>query len=85
VVDIDPSVDRAALKARMRSEFGVALAGEVYETPLHLQPVFAEFADSVLPGAERSCAGHVCLPISAVMTVEQAESVVRGLTIVLSR
>jgi len=50
----------------------VGLSGEVYDTPLHLQPVFEPWADGPLPGAEQLCASHVCLPISAVLTEEQA-------------
>jgi perosamine synthetase len=78
VVRIGPDVDRPALKARIRSDYGVALAGEVYELPLHLQPVFASYSDGPLPGAEEVCARHICLPISAVMDTDQAERVVRA-------
>ena len=60
------------LKKRLREEYGVALSGEVYEVPLHLQPVFQPWADGPLPGAEEICARHVCLPISAVMTTERS-------------
>ncbi|MBM3662612.1 MAG: DegT/DnrJ/EryC1/StrS family aminotransferase [Actinobacteria bacterium] len=71
-------VDRRALKQRLREDFQVALSGEVYETPLHRQSVFADHADEHLPGAEELCARHVCLPVSAVMTEEQAELVVES-------
>ena len=33
-------VDRAALKQTCASEFDIGLSGEVYDTPLHQQPVF---------------------------------------------
>ena len=72
-------VDRRALKQRLREEFQVALSGEVYETPLHLQSVFTPYADGPLPGAEQLCARHVCLPVSAVMTEDQADLVVESL------
>jgi perosamine synthetase len=71
-------VDRAELKQRLRSEYQVALSGEVYEAPLHLQSVFAPYADGPLPGAEELCARHVCLPVSAIMTEEQADLVVES-------
>ncbi|MEO7556509.1 MAG: DegT/DnrJ/EryC1/StrS aminotransferase family protein [Acidimicrobiales bacterium] len=72
-------VDRAALKSTLREEFGVGLSGEVYELPLNRQPVFAPWVTGDLPGAERICARHICLPISAVTTDEQATLVVTSL------
>lgn len=72
-------VDRAALKQTLRNEHGVGLSGEVYELPLNKQPVFEPWVDGPLPAAERICASHICLPISAVLTEEQAELVVASL------
>jgi dTDP-4-amino-4,6-dideoxygalactose transaminase len=69
----------------MRQECGVGLSGEVYELPLHAQPVFAPWVDRPLPGAERLCASHICLPVSAVMTDEQAAHVVTSLGSALDR
>ena len=78
-------IDRAELKKTLRNEFGVALSGEVYELPMHLQPVFEPWADGPLPGAERICASHICLPISALLTEEQAEHVIVSLRSALGR
>jgi dTDP-4-amino-4,6-dideoxygalactose transaminase len=75
--------DRAALKQTLRNEHGVGLSGEVYELPLNKQPVFEPWVDGPLPAAERICASHICLPISAVLTEEQAELVVASLRAVL--
>jgi dTDP-4-amino-4,6-dideoxygalactose transaminase len=72
-------VDRADLKRTMREQFDVGLSGEVYETPCHLQPIFAEFLDGPLPQAEKICAGHICLPVSAKMTREDARYVLTSL------
>ncbi len=72
-------IERPALKARMREGFGVGLSGEVYETPCHQQPVFAEYARGPLPKAEAICANHVCLPVSAKMAAEEARYVLRSL------
>jgi perosamine synthetase len=55
--------DRKALKAELREHHGVSLAGEVYEEPLHKQPVFAEYAAGSLPVSEDLCARHICLPV----------------------
>jgi len=79
VAHLPDGVDRVALKQTLRNQFEVGLSGEVYDTPLHQQPVFAEWADRPLPGAERLCDRHICLPVSAVMTDEQAEYVVDSL------
>ena len=73
-------VDRAALKAALTDRFGVRLSGEVYETPLHHQPVFAKWADGPLPVAERVCARHICLPIHSDMADAEVAQVVDALT-----
>jgi dTDP-4-amino-4,6-dideoxygalactose transaminase len=85
VAFLPEGVDRAALKHTLRAEHGVGLSGEVYELPLHKQPVFEPWVQGALPGAERICASHICLPISAVLTEEQAEHVIVSLRSVLGR
>jgi dTDP-4-amino-4,6-dideoxygalactose transaminase len=73
--------DRAAFRKRLREEFEVFLSGEVYELPCHEQPVFAPLAnDEKFPVAEDLCRRHVCLPISAVMTDDQAYYVLDSLS-----
>jgi perosamine synthetase len=71
--------DRAALKQALRERYGVSLSGEVYEAPLHQQPVFREVAGKPLPVAEDLCARHVCLPVFAGMEERDAEQVLRAL------
>src|SRR5713101_4411521 len=44
--------DRRALKTLLRGQYGVSLAGEVYEEPLHKQPVFEPYVTSSLLVAE---------------------------------
>jgi perosamine synthetase len=78
-------VERGALKKMMREEYGVGLSGEVYDTPCHQQPVFAAFADRPLPKAEDLCARHICLPVSAKMSDEDAHYVVQSLEAAVSR
>src|SRR5207248_10593261 len=85
VAYLPDGVDRTELKQTLRTEHGIGLSGEVYELPLHKQPVFAPWVDGPLPGAERICASHICLPISAVLTEEQAEIVVASLRSVLGQ
>jgi perosamine synthetase len=76
-------IDRAVVKKRLREDWDVSLSGEVYEVPLHLQPVFEPWADGPLPGAEELCSRHVCLPVSAVMTTDQADRVCEALAAVV--
>jgi dTDP-4-amino-4,6-dideoxygalactose transaminase len=85
VAFLPPGVDRTDLKQLLRTEYGVGLSGEVYELPLNAQPVFAPWVDRDLPGAEQLCASHICLPVSAVMTDEQAAHVVSSLGSALDR
>jgi dTDP-4-amino-4,6-dideoxygalactose transaminase len=72
-------IDRIALKKRLRDGFDVGLSGEVYEAPCHLQPVFGPLASGTLPVAEELCARHICLPVSAVMTDDDANYVMESL------
>lgn len=79
-------VDRGVLKKRLREEHGVGLSGEVYEAPLHLQPVFEGIAQSgSLKVSEEVCARHVCLPVYQGMGQAEVDTVVDGLRAVLGR
>lgn len=71
--------DRAALKQALRERHGVSLSGEVYEVPLHEQPVFRDYAGATLPVAADLCARHLCLPVFAGMEERDAEQVLRAL------
>lgn len=72
-------VDRASVKREMKERFRVSLAGEVYEMPLHAQPVFREMASGSLPVAEDVCARHVCLPVYSGMQEQDVRLVLDGL------
>ena len=71
--------DRKELKAQLRKQYGVSLAGEVYEAPLHQQPVFEPFAAGTLPVSEDLCSRHICLPIFSGMQSEDARQVLDAL------
>ena len=78
--------DRASIKKDLKGKYGVSLSGEVYELPCHLQPIFKEafgFNGGEFPVAEDLCKRHVCLPVFATMTEEQAKYVVDSLKEVL--
>jgi dTDP-4-amino-4,6-dideoxygalactose transaminase len=71
--------DRKALKALLREQYGVSLAGEVYEEPLHKQPVFAPYVAGPLPVSEDYCARHLCLPVFSGMAEEDGRHVLGAL------
>ena len=67
--------DRARFKKELADLHEVRLAGEVYDVPLHQQPVFAPWAGPPLPVAEDMCARHICLPLHSDMTDGEADQV----------
>ncbi len=80
---LDDGIDRSELKRRLVEDFGVSLSGEVYDRPLHHQPVFAGLPRAPLPVTEHLCARHVCLPVHSDMTDAEADHVVTALATVL--
>ena len=72
---LDAGIDRGQLKARLRQRYNVSLSGEVYETPLHLQPVFENLPHVPLPVAEDVCGRQICLPVHSDMTDAEVERV----------
>jgi dTDP-4-amino-4,6-dideoxygalactose transaminase len=82
VVLLADGIDRVQVKGECKRRFGVTLAGEVYERPLHQQPVFEHLARSPLPVAERVCGTHICLPLHSDMTVGEAERVIDAISAV---
>lgn len=74
--------DRKALKTLLREKYGVSLAGEVYEEPLHKQPVFESYV-TWLPVSEDYCARHLCLPVFSGMEEAEARQVVHALKAVI--
>lgn len=83
---LDGGIDRAGLKKILREKYDIGLSGEVYELPCHLQPIFKKgYQEGDFPLAEDICKRHICLPMSAVMTDEEAECVVASLKQALER
>ncbi|GAA0654186.1 DegT/DnrJ/EryC1/StrS family aminotransferase [Kitasatospora atroaurantiaca] len=72
-------VDRTRFKTAV-AESGVRLSGEVYDLPLHHQPVLTEYADGPLPVAEDVCARHVCLPIHSDMHDDEVDQVLTAVS-----
>lgn len=87
VAILKDAIDRASLKKELKEKHAVSLSGEVYELPCHLQPIFKDsygFKGGELPVAEGLCQRHICLPVFAGMTEEQARYVVQSLKEVLA-
>jgi len=81
---LDPGIDRADFKKRLREDHGIGMSGEVYASPLHHQPVFSSIDHGPLPVSEDVCARHVCLPVHNDMTDDEADLVIAAIAKVLS-
>lgn len=80
VCQLAPGIDRAALKMGLAAA-GIQLAGEVYEEPLHHQPVLAgQYGHLHFAGAEVSCLRQVCLPVYPTLDADRLHLVASTLT-----
>jgi perosamine synthetase len=79
---LPPGTDRAEFKREVARRYDVRLSGEVYDLPLHQQPVLAEYAGPSLPVAEDLAARHVCLPVHSDMTDSEVDEVLTAVTAV---
>jgi dTDP-4-amino-4,6-dideoxygalactose transaminase len=83
-------VNRDIVKKRLRQEYDVSLAGEVYATPGHLQPIWTNHPEYLagkiepLLQAEECAARQICLPLWPGLTLEQQQYVVFSLEKVLN-
>jgi dTDP-4-amino-4,6-dideoxygalactose transaminase len=77
---LPPGLDRAHFKRELAEQHGVRLSGEVYDIPLHKQPVFADYATGSLPVAEDLCTRHVCLPVHSDMRDDEADHVLSAVS-----
>lgn len=84
VVLLNPGIDRAELKRELSELTGVSLSGEVYASPLHRQPIFADLDGDLFPVADDVCARHICLPVHSDMSDDEADYVVESLASVLA-
>lgn len=66
-------VSNSIIKRALKEQYDISLSGEVYERPCHLQPVFSDMHNNTpMPVAEDLCQRHICLPVYATMTDEEA-------------
>jgi dTDP-4-amino-4,6-dideoxygalactose transaminase len=85
VAFLPEGIDRTLFKQHLRTEYDIGLSGEVYDTPLHHQPIFSELDDRALPGAEWLCAHHVCLPLYPALSEADADYVIESVAAALGR
>jgi len=84
---LDEDIDKAQLKRELREKYGIRLGGEVYDPPLHLQPVYRKlfgFKGGEFPVAEEAARRHVCLPMHVGLSLEDVNYVIEALKEVLS-
>ncbi len=73
---LDHGIDRNWFKDQLATRHDVRLSGEVYDLPLHLQPILEEYSlGESLPVAEDMCSRHVCLPVHSDMRDDEVEEV----------
>jgi len=82
IVLLPPGTDRAWFKQEVAGRYQVRLSGEVYDLPLHQQPVLAEYAGPPLPVAEDIAARHICLPVHSDMSDTEIEEVLTAIAAV---
>ena len=78
---LDRNIDRKWFKEQLATRHDVRLAGEVYDLPLHMQPILEEFSlGQSLPVAEDMCSRHVCLPVHSDMRDDEVHEVLAAVT-----
>jgi perosamine synthetase len=78
---LDRGIDRKWFKDQLATRHDVRLSGEVYDLPLHMQPIFEEYSlGQSLPVAEDVCSRHICLPVHSDMRDDEIEEVLAAMT-----
>ncbi len=86
VIYLEPPLQRDVLKRRLKKDYGVSLAGDLYDRPCHSQPLFARHPETVVaqradrfPETDYVVANHVCLPLYFDLTDAEVDHVVDAL------
>ena len=86
VIYLEPPLQRDVLKRRLKEDYGVSLAGDLYDRPCHSQPLFARHPETVVaqradrfPETDYVVANHVCLPLYFDLTDAEVDHVVDAL------
>jgi perosamine synthetase len=86
ILYLEPPLERAKLKQRMKQDYGVSLPGELYNRSCHTQPVFTKHPELIVrqpeetfPETDYVVANHICLPLYFDLTDDQIDYVVDSL------
>ncbi len=86
VIYLEPPLERAQLKRKLKEEHGVTLGSELYDRPCHSQPVFQRYPETVIasppdsfPETDYVVARHTCLPLYFDLTDGEVDEVVDAL------
>lgn len=85
VTFLDEGINRDRVKRKLQ-EKGVTCGGEVYDPPLHLQPIYKRLLgtkEGDFPAAEEMAKKMLCLPIHPSMSKKQMKYVVEALEEIL--
>ncbi|PGS20378.1 aminotransferase DegT [Bacillus cereus] len=75
----DENIPVTTLKGNLKKR-GIALGGEVYATPCHLQPIYKDIYNGLkLNNSNHFANNHICLPISAKLSKHEAEFIIKEL------
>jgi perosamine synthetase len=78
---LDDGVDRRWFKEQLAARHDVRLPGEVYDLPLHKQPILEEYSvGQSLPVAQDMCSRHICLPVHSDMRDDEVDEVLAAVT-----
>ena len=79
IIVLNHELNREDIKQKMK-DMGVVLSGEVYEIPLHKQPVFDKYNNkNVFNNSADICSQHICLPLYYGMTSSEVNYVIKSL------
>lgn len=85
ICELNSSIDRNRVKNALRRLKGIELAREVYEFPIHRQPIFKDLTSgNSFPLADRFADQHICMPMWRSMSIDDADNIVDSLEHVLS-
>jgi perosamine synthetase len=86
ILYLEPPLERAKLKQRMKQDYDVSLPGELYNRSCHTQPVFTKHPELIVrqpeetfPETDYVVANHICLPLYFDLTDDQIDYVVDSL------
>jgi dTDP-4-amino-4,6-dideoxygalactose transaminase len=92
IVYLKKGINRDFVKKEMKDKYNIELTGEVYADPLHSQPVFKKYPETMLnkkddtfPGADYVCNRHICPPLYPGLIEEEIDYVVKSLENVISK